>query len=193
MFYGTMTTMTAPDLAALPGALARDLDRAFPDLVTALQDGIYSGCLRMLGNAHDAEEVTQEAFLRAYRALGGYPSHRIDSLQVRGWMWTIAANLCRNRLRTRARKPESPLADREFANPGAGPEDEALASLGTVDLAAHLLDLPFPMRAAVVLHHVVGLPYSEIAEALERPSGTVRSDAHRGLDRLRTTLAKEAS
>jgi RNA polymerase sigma-70 factor (ECF subfamily) len=49
------------------------------------------------------------------------------------------------------------------------------------------------VRAAVVLHHVVGMPYAEIAEVLDRPSGTVRSDAHRGLDRLRTLLTKEAS
>ena len=83
--------------------------------------------------------------------------------------------------------------DREFAVGGPGPEDDALTVAGNEHLAGLLLELPFPMRAAVVLHHVVGLPYAEIAEVLDRPSGTVRSDAHRGLDRLRTMLTKEAS
>lgn len=185
--------MTAPDLASLPAALARDLDAAFPELVHALTRDLWAGMYRMLGDRQDAEDVVQEAFLRAYRALEGYPPRRIGELQVRGWMWTIAANLARNRLRNRSRRPETPILDREFAVPGPGPEDDALTVAATEELAALLLDLPFPVRAAVVLHHVVGMPYAEIAEVLDRPSGTVRSDAHRGLDRLRTLLTKEAS
>lgn len=188
-----MTTVTAPDLSTLPGELARDLDAAFPDLVHALTGDLWAGMYRLLGDRHDAEDVVQEAFLRAYRALEGYPPHRIRELQVKGWMWTIAANLGRNRLRSRSRRPEVPITDREFAVTGSGPEDDALAGAGGDHLAALLLDLPYPMRAAVVLHHLVGMPYAEIAEVLDRPPGTVRSDAHRGLDRLRTMLEKEAS
>ena len=188
-----MTLVTAPDLSALPAALARDLDGAFPEVVHALAGDLWAGTYRMLGDRHEAEDVVQEAFLRAYRALEDYPPRRIRELRLRGWLWTIAANLARNRLRTRSRKPEVPIVDREFAAVGPGPEDDALTVVGNEHLAGLLLDLPFPMRAAIVLHHVVGMSYSEIAGVLGRPSGTVRSDVHRGLDRLRTRLTKEAS
>src|SRR3990172_11710025 len=92
-----MRTMSPQGLAA---ELADDLDRAFPDLVRTLQDGVYSGALRMVGNRHDAEEIAQEAFLRAYRALRDYPAERIRQLSPAAWVWTIAANLCRNHHRT---------------------------------------------------------------------------------------------
>jgi RNA polymerase sigma-70 factor (ECF subfamily) len=188
-----MTTVTAPDLSALPAALARDLDAAFPEVVRALAKDLWAGMYRMLGDRQEAEDVVQDAFLRAYRALEEYPPRRVRELQLKGWVWTIAANLARNHLRSRSRRPEVPIVDREFAVAGPGPEDDALTLAGNEHLAGLLLDLPFPMRAAVVLHHVVGMPYAEIAEVLDRPSGTVRSDAHRGLDRLRTMLTKEAS
>jgi RNA polymerase sigma-70 factor (ECF subfamily) len=184
-----MKTVRQPDLASLPAALAADLDRAFPDLVRALQDDVFSGALRLTGNRADAEEVTQEAFVRAYRALSGYPAERILGLRVRGWVWTIAANLCRNLHRSHRRRPQAPL---EAASPppdsDPGPEQQALGTLERDRLAAYLAELPWPMRAAVVLRHVVGLGYREIAAALERPTGTVKADVHRGLERLRTAL-----
>ena len=89
----------------LAAELAHDLDRAFPDFVRSLQDGVYSGALRMVGNRHDAEEIAQEAFLRAYRALRDYPAERIRDLNPAAWVWTIAANLCRNHHRSRSRRP----------------------------------------------------------------------------------------
>ncbi|MBM3695547.1 MAG: RNA polymerase sigma factor [Actinobacteria bacterium] len=179
-------------IEALPAALAADRDAAFPLLVRALIDGVYSGALRLLGNSADAEEVTQEAFLRAYRALGRYPAARVGELRLREWVWTIAANLCRNRARDRRRRGEETL-DPEAAlpDPAPGPEARALASAGSGALAAHLARLPWPQRAAVVLRHVTGLPHAEIAAALGRPVGTVKSDVHRGLQQLRRQLEEE--
>ena len=105
---------------ALPAALAADRDAAFPHLVRALIDGVYSGALRLTGSRADAEDVTQEAFLRAYRALGAYPPERIRELRLREWVWTIAANLCRNRARSRQRHPEEALpAEAAAGRPGA--------------------------------------------------------------------------
>ena len=180
-----MRTMTPEDLAA---ALAQDLDTAFPDLVRSLQDRVFSGALRMVGNRHDAEEIAQEAFLRAYRALRQYPAVRIRDLNLGAWVWTIAANLCRNHHRTRSRRPVTTELSHEPAETRRGPEAEALDLELGERLAGELLCLAWPMRAAVVLHHVVGLPYEEVATALDRPVGTVKADIHRGLTRLRSRL-----
>jgi RNA polymerase sigma-70 factor (ECF subfamily) len=185
-----ITTMTRPDLSTLAGDLAADLDGTFTAYVNATADGIFSGSLRMLGDRRDAEDVMQETYSRAYAALRGYSGERIRNLKVRGWTWTIAANLCRNRLRSRARKPTAPLGTLEVAATDAGTEDAALSEIGAI-LQSALLDLPFPQRAAVVLRHVLDLTYDDIAAALDRPVGTVKADVHRGLARLRRAYPEE--
>lgn len=177
--------MTTGDLAT---ALAADLDGAFPDLVRATSSGVFSGALRLVGNRHDAEEIAQEAYLRAYRALQGYPPLRIRELNPEAWMWTIAANLCRNHHRTRSRRPQTSESHTDPADHAPGPEATAVERSQGEWLASELAQLTWPMRAAVVLHHVVGLTYEEVATALGRPVGTVKADAHRGLARLRTRL-----
>lgn len=186
-FFLVMTTT----LDQLPNRLAADRNGAFPDLVRNLQDGVYSGALQFTRNRQDAEDVTQETFVRAYRALGSYDTDRIRHLQLRPWVWTIALNLCRNRARGAARRPESPLIG-DRADTSADPATEVVEH---VDLAAwkhRLAALSGPQRTAVVLHHVVGLPYSEIEETTGRTESTTRSDVRRGLARLRTMIEKEA-
>src|SRR5215211_2820212 len=79
--------------------LASDLDRAFPDLVAAHQDRLYTLSLRLLGDTRDAEEVSQDVLVRAYRAMAGYPRERIAELRLRPWLAAIAVNLSRNRRR----------------------------------------------------------------------------------------------
>lgn len=183
-----MSTMTAESLLA---RLADDLEGTFPEVVRALSRDLYSGALRMLGNRHDAEDVTQEALVRAYRALGTYDPQRIRDLRLRPWVWTIAANLCRNRLRSQARRQAAPLDDHEPVDTRPGPDTAAMRSELRGALAELLLGLPWAMRTAVVLHHVVGMPYDEIAAALGKPATTVRSDVHRGLARLRAAYPPE--
>lgn len=183
-----MSTMTADTLTA---RLADDLDGTFPEVVRELSAGLFSGAFRMLGNRQDAEDVTQEALVRAYRALGDYPVDRIRELRLRPWVWTIAANLCRNRLRSRSRRPQAPLTGHDPIDAGPGPDEAAEHSDLRGRLADLLTGLPWSMRTAVVLHHVVGMPYDEIAAALERPAATVRSDVHRGLARLRVAADTE--
>jgi RNA polymerase sigma-70 factor (ECF subfamily) len=184
-----MPTERRIGIGALPAALAADRDAAFPHLVRALIDGVYSGALRLTGSRADAEDVTQEAFLRAYRALGTYPPKRIRDLRLREWLWTIAANLCRNRARALTRRHEEALAaDGPPADPAPGPEAQAVAAVAGERLAMLLAALPWAQRSAVVLRHVTGLTYTEIAASLGRPLGTVKADAHRGLQQLRTLL-----
>ena len=180
------------DFDTLTHDLAADLDRAFPDLVRAVQDDLFAGALRMTGIRADAEDIVQEALIRAYRALQGYPAGQIRDLRLRGWVWTIALNLCRNRARSRSRKPAGPFPERfDPASGAAGPEDLAIEGAGAERLAARLAGLPWPQRHAVVLRHVVGLPYAEISAATGRPVGTVKADVHRGLARLRETVPRE--
>ena len=178
-----MTTITAADLNH---RLADDRDAAFPDLVRTFQDGVYSGALQFTRNVHDAQDVTQETFVRIYRALLGYDSDRIRSLDLRPWVWTIALNLCRNRARSKARRPEvSDLVDRPEAD--ADPADRPIAT----DLGLwreRLAKLTEPQRTAVVLHHVVGLSHAEISEISGRAQSTTRSDLRRGLAALRTII-----
>ncbi len=174
----------------LPARLAVDLDAAFPDLVRTASDGIYSGALQLTRNRHDAEDVVQETFVRVYRSLGSYPPDRIRSLDLKPWVWTIALNLCRNRARSRARHPEAPpVSDREDRS--QNPADEASATADLVVWRERLAALSNPQRTAVVLRHVVGLTYDEIATSTGRTESTSRSDVRRGLTRLRTLIEEE--
>ena len=177
-------------LNQLPSRLAADRDRAFPDLVRTLQDGVYSGVLQFTRNRHDAEDVTQETFVRVYRALDTYDEDRIRDLQLRPWVWTIALNLCRNRARSASRHPETPLVE-DHADATTDPAAEVVESVDLSTWRHRLAALPGPQRTAVVLHHVVDLPYAEIAESTGRAESTTRSDVRRGLARLRTLIEEE--
>ena len=176
--------------ATLCGRLASDRDRAFPDLVRSMEDGVYSGALQFTRNPHDAQDVTQETFVRVYRALGTYEPDRIRALDLRPWVWTIALNLCRNRARSRSRRPESPPVT-DLRDDGPGPEDEVTSNAALGVWRRRLATITGPQRTAVVLRHVVGLSYEEIAASTGRAESTCRSDVRRGLARLRTLIAEE--
>ena len=180
----------------LINALAGDLDAAFETLVLAHQDRIYSIALRVLGDPRDAEEAAQDAFVRAYRALGGYEPERIRELRLRPWLATIVLNLCRSRLARRPAAVRTALS-LDLALPGdveprtddtAGPAATSAARASAREWADLLLTLPPAYRSAVVLRHVDGLSYPELAVALDRPEGTVKAQVHRGLALLRTAF-----
>src|SRR5262245_41145724 len=110
--------------AALATRLARDVDGAFPELVADHQARLYTIALRLLGDRRDAEEVAQDALVRAYRAIGGYPSERVSALRLRPWLASIAVNLARNRRRRLDdRQPPGslePMLDAGFDPPAEG-------------------------------------------------------------------------
>ncbi len=181
------------DLDTLAERLAADRDRAFPEFVRTLHGPVFSGALRLTGSRQDAEEVTQDAFVRAYRALERYPADQVRSLRLRPWLWTIALNLCRNRARTRSRRPQTAPLERHAEIADAASTEQLALDAVDDGWQRRLAALPEPMRDAVVLRHVVGLTYEEVAEALDRPAGTVKSDVHRGIERLRSALTKEGA
>jgi RNA polymerase sigma factor (sigma-70 family) len=164
--------------------LARNVDDAFEALVVAHQDRLFTIAFRIGGDRHDAEELVQDAFVRAYRALSGYPSDRIRELRLRGWLTTILLNAGRNRARVK-RVPTTELA----FEPGSEPAEDPLVRRDQRETWARLLaDLTPAQRTAVVLRHVDGMSYAEIAAAVGRPEGTVKAHVHRGLAALRTAL-----
>jgi RNA polymerase sigma factor (sigma-70 family) len=178
-------------------ALATDLDRAFEALVLAHGARVYSIALRMVGDPHEAEDVAQDTFVRAHRALAGWDPSRIRDLRLGAWLATVVLNLVRNRAR---RRTTSGMAGSltfldELAHPAAPaadtPHDRLTRRTGAEAWAARLLALPTRYRAPVVLRHVDDLGYAEIAEVLGRPEGTIKAQVHRGLELLRAALEAE--
>lgn len=167
----------------MKSALLSDIDGAFPELVEIMGPKLYWGLRRMTGEAQEAEDLTQETFIRAYQAISTYDSKRIRELQLSPWLWTIALNLGRNHLRARSRRPTFvEMEDHGHDDPELHDEaawDRRLGSLSGVQ------------RRAVVLRHVVGLSIAEISVATGRPEGTVKADIHRGLGRLKNEMERE--
>jgi RNA polymerase sigma factor (sigma-70 family) len=167
--------------------LADDLDAGFAELYAAHRTVVFSTALRITGRWADAEDLTADSFLRAYRALADYDADRIGELQPRSWLLTILLNTWRNSRRTAAHQPATtPL---EYApepvDPAESVEQRAERHETGRTLAGMLLRLPENQRVAVVLRHVSGLSIEEIAEVLGVPAGTVKSHISRGLTRLR--------
>lgn len=186
-----------PDVA-LAARLATDLDRAFPALVDAHAGRLYTIALRFLGVPSDAEEVAQDALVRAHRALADYDHDRIRVLRLRPWLATITINLARNRRRRQADRRRATSIEPLVAAgleprqaPGESPPAIAERREERRRLADALLALPPTARSAVVLRHVDGLSVAETAAALGRPEGTVKAQVHRGLAQLRRHLAAE--
>jgi len=183
----------------LTAALASDLDTAFERLVITYQPRIYGFLVRLAANRQDAEEIAQDTFLRAYRALAGYPPERVRELRLAAWLYQIALNLFRNRLRRRSptvsldasAAGEAPLDVAE--NPRQGPAVRAEEAESQRELARLVAALPPHFRVAVVLRHVEGRTYEEMARILDAPIGTVKSHTHRGTRQLRLMLTARES
>jgi RNA polymerase sigma factor (sigma-70 family) len=175
----------------LAARLAGEPRAAFGEVVTTYQDLVYGVCLRVVRDPAAAEDLAQQAFMNAYRAVAGYSPERIRSLRLRPWLARIAHNLARNSLR--ARREATTLDD--APEPRAPSADEPLSlsqRREARDMWARLLaGLPDRYRLAVALRHVDGLSYAELAEALGRPTGTVKSDVHRGVALLRAAYEAE--
>lgn len=158
-------------------------ERVFERLVRDNQDRIFALGLALTGNRHDAEEVAQDTFLRAYRALGDYPPERVAELKQRAWLHRIALNVFRNRVR--GRRPRLVELNGSEPDSSSGPEEDVIRRAEIDALAARVACLPARYREAVVLRHVQELSYAEAAEALGQPVGTVKANVHRGLKILR--------
>ena len=162
--------------------------RAFEELVLAYQHRVFGVAVRMLGNAAEAEEIAQEAFLRAHRSLAEF---RGDA-KLSTWLYAITSRLCLNRLaageRRFARAGEETLL--RLPHREGGP-DVALEQ-SELESALHraIAELPDERRIVVVLRDIEGLSYDEIAAALGLEPGTVRSRLHRARTDLKDKLER---
>ncbi len=178
-----MKARDASDDGEILHTLISDRDLGFTMLVRRYQPGIYSGARRLTHRHEEAEEVAQDTFLRAYKALGGYDDATISDLRLSGWLWTIALNLCRNRA-SRPKREISGLTESSMFTSDPPPIDSDSWN-------RRLSGLSEAQRNAVVLRYVVDLPIADISAATGRPEGTVKTDISRGLERLREAVQRE--
>jgi len=157
------------------------------EVVTNHSAKVYRLAYRLTGNKYDAEDLTQEVFVRVFRSLENFKPGTLD-----GWLHRITTNLFLDQARRKSRIRFDALADdAESRLPGRepGPEQSFEFNNLDVDVQAALEELPPDFRAAVVLCDLEGLSYDEVAVALGIKLGTVRSRIHRGRTMLREKLA----
>ncbi|WP_374546202.1 RNA polymerase sigma factor [Streptomyces sp. DH7] len=175
--------------------LAVDLDDGFTELVRVHATAVRAFLLRVTGSATEADDLGQDTFLRAYTALQGYAPQRRRELRPRAWLMTIAANVWRNHVRSSVRRPVSatPVEDvcQTWPDQSPGPDERAGTVFDRNRLVSALAELPENPRVAVVLRHIVGLSYQEIAQAQGCPVGTVKGQVSRGIGSLRQLMATE--
>jgi RNA polymerase sigma-70 factor (ECF subfamily) len=150
-------------------------------LVERFQGDVFGLCVRLLRDRHEAEDAAQEVFLRVFRSLRRWDSSR----PLKPWIMGIAVNRCRTYLGRRARRPELVTYLQELPSPR--PEDDSAELVR--EIRAALETLRDEYRAVFVLFHEQGCSYEAIAQAVERPVGTVKTWLHRArlevLERLR--------
>ncbi|HWJ82024.1 MAG TPA: RNA polymerase sigma factor SigE [Nocardioides sp.] len=159
-------------------------------IVEEHSDRVYRLALRLTGNRHDAEDLTQEVFVRVFRSLDTYTPGTFE-----GWLHRITTNLFLDQARRKQRIRFDALSDERaarLASTAASPDTAYTDRTFDDDVEQALSALPPDFRAAVVLCDIEGLTYEEIAEILGAKLGTVRSRIHRGRAMLRTALSHRA-
>lgn len=173
---------------------------AFAELVRTYQDRVYGLCFRMCRNRSDAEDLAQEAFVRAYNSLDKFDGRA----RFYTWLFRIAVNVSISERRRSARRPMKLATDLagsggheggadgtlgHQADDGASVEDRAMLNEQTQAVLAALADLDEEQRCIVTLRDMQSLGYDEIAEVMNIPIGTVKSRLHRARLALRRRLA----
>jgi RNA polymerase sigma factor (sigma-70 family) len=167
----SMAMVKAPPDAtdeALVSAAREGDQEAFTILVARYRDVAYAYACARLRNRSEAEDVAQEAFVRAYLALGRFRA----SERWTAWMMRILRNLCTDTLRKSRGRRLDPLED-DYADQGPSPEMFALAKARHQELRAALLALPEKYRIPLLMHYCARRTYREIALALELPESTI--------------------
>jgi RNA polymerase sigma-70 factor, ECF subfamily len=166
---------------------------AFAEVIELYKDKVFQICFRMLGNRHEAEDISQEAFIRAYVNIHTFNQKRKFST----WLYRIATNLCIDRIRKK--KPDYYLDAEvtgtegltmysQVAAEGQLPEEEVEEMELQAEIQRQILKLPDKYRSVIVLKYIEELSLQEISEILDLPLGTVKTRIHRGREALRKQL-----
>ncbi len=175
-------------------AVRRGDTAAFASLVEAYQGPVFNLAYRLTGSRPDAEDLTQEAFLKAFASLDGFREDR----RFFSWLFTIALNLTRNHLKKNRRgvgeaagPPDGRSVEDRAADGEAEGAEELLVRRSELDrLDAALAVLPLEQREAVVLRYYQGLPFEEVAEIAGVSSGAARMRVQRALESLRKIMSE---
>ena len=185
--------MGATDEELVDAFQAGDLS-AFDDLVRRWERKIQAAIYRVMGTEDEARDLCQEAFLKAYRALGAFKREARFS----SWLYQIALNLCRDRMRRRKGRTMVSLETLETDAPllrstehGPSPLDLVEASALSRAVADAVSELPDEQREVIVLKEYQDLTFLEIAEILDVPLSTVKTRLYRGLGQLRLRLERQ--
>ncbi|MCQ2421234.1 MAG: sigma-70 family RNA polymerase sigma factor [Clostridia bacterium] len=172
---------------------AKGDEQAFEKLLLEHEKNVYNLCYRMAGNPDDALDLSQEAFLKAWRALSTYQFDAAFST----WLYRLTTNVCLDFLRKRNRQAHSSLTTedeneepREYSvpDPAPGPEEQAVSSWQQEAVQAAMQQLPEDYRLVLQLRVVEDLPYEQIADVMGIPVGTVKSRLSRARLQLKKLL-----
>ena len=179
-----------PDAVVAAPASKAELDRAFEDLYRAHLRDVYSYAYYRVGNHHDAEDLTEQAFLQAYRHFER-ARRESNGRPLRPWLIRIAHNLASNYHRDRARKPTAALDAVEPPSHPHGTERVVEGREELREVIARLDDLPDDRREALIMRFALGMSNREIARALGRTDGATKVLIHRAIKQLEELMVHE--
>lgn len=187
----------AAEAAFIRRLVARD-ETAFNELVQLYERRVHALVYRMLGNRHEAEEVTQDVFVQVFKSIDSFRGEA----KLSTWLFRVAVNRCKNQLKYHARRGGTSHQDYDAIADGASGTAATGVSVGAVDRPDELVagiqlerlvklalaKLEPGFRELVILRDVEDLSYEEIAEVTDLPRGTVKSRIHRGRQQLRQAV-----
>ncbi len=174
-----------------PVAIKLELDRDFTELYRTHLRDIYSYAYYRIGNHHDAEDLTEQTFLQAYRHFER-ARRESDGRPLRPWLIRIAHNLAANYYRDRARKPQTQLEDAAIVSDMHGTDDLVEGRQELQEVLAGVANLPEDRREALIMRFALDMDNREIARALGRSEGATKVLIHRAIKQLEQGLDGDA-
>jgi RNA polymerase sigma-70 factor (ECF subfamily) len=165
-----------------------DVDRQFSDLYQAHLRDVYSYAYYRVGNHHDAEDLTEQTFLQAYRHFERAVTES-DGRPLRPWLIRIAHNLAANLYRDRSRRPQTPIEDTGALRTTHTTEDLVEGRDELARILDGVKDLPDDRREALIMRFALGMDNREIARALGRSDGATKVLLHRAIKQLEEIVA----
>jgi RNA polymerase sigma-70 factor, ECF subfamily len=166
------------------------LDRDFTELYRAHLRDVYSYSYYRVGNHHDAEDLTEQTFLQAYRHFER-AQRESNGRPLRPWLIRIAHNLAANYYRDRSRKPQTQLEDAAVVSAPHDTEDLVEGRQELKEVLAGVSNLPDDRREALIMRFALGMDNREIARALDRSEGATKVLIHRAIKQLEADLKEE--